>query len=98
VKYLYFPKQYDSKESSLQETKLKLHLKVLSLLSRYSALSFSDIESYTKISEEWTKANIDLLIEQGLVRKERSINLVDTYAVTDRGIKVLKFFRIPYSF
>ena len=79
----------------MSETKLQLYLKVLSLLSRYSALSFRDIASYAKMNEECTEVYIEFLIEQGLVRRERIINLVDIYAITDRGIKALKFFRIP---
>jgi len=81
----------------LSETKLQLYLKVLSLLSRYSALSFSDLASLAKINEKWTEANIGFLVEQGLVRKEITINLVDTYAVTDRGIKILRFLESPLS-
>ena len=83
------------KASNIKVTRSKLetHIDILKTFSYATFLTLTQIEDKLKFNNSSLKENLDFLITHGLVEEQtrRKINAV--FAITQRGIVVLKYFR-----
>ena len=81
------------KRSSMRRSKLEMYVDILTVLAHKGPLKLTHVMYKANVNCGVLKEYLDFLIKQGLVeertvRKERVV-----YAVTQRGITVLKYFR-----
>jgi predicted transcriptional regulator len=77
----------------MRRSKLETHVAILSVLAQRGPLKLTHIMYKANVNCSVLREQLDFLIKQGLVeeriiRKERTV-----FAVTPRGITVLKYFR-----
>jgi len=81
------------KRSSMRRSKLEMYVDILTVLAHKGPLKLTHVMYKANVNCCVLKEYLDFLIKQGLVeertvRKERVV-----YAVTQRGITVLKYFK-----
>ena len=77
----------------MRRSKLEMYVDILKVLAQRGPLKLTHIMYKANVNCSVLKENLDFLTKQGLVeekilRKERIV-----YAITQRGITVLKYFR-----
>ena len=77
----------------MRRTKLEMHVDILKVLAHWGPLKLTHVMYKGNFNSSILRECLDLLTKQGLVeekilRKERIV-----YAITQRGITVLKYFR-----
>jgi len=77
----------------MRRSKLEMHLDILKVLVHWGPLKLTHVMYKANVNGGVLKGYLDFLTKQGLVeekiiRKERKV-----YAITQRGVSVLKYFR-----
>ncbi len=77
----------------MRRSKLEMYIDILTVLAHKGPLKLTHIMYKANVNCSVLKENLDFLIKQGLI-EERSIHKSRiVYAVTQRGISVLKYFK-----
>ena len=74
-------------------SKLELYGDILKVLADKGPLKLTAIVYETKVNGNVLKGYLDFLIKQGLADKQTVRNQLVVFTVTQRGIKVLKYFK-----
>jgi len=67
---------------------------VLKVLEKKPQSTFDDLLQDTKLERNQLEYSLDLLAENLLVREQTNLNNKIVYSATERGSRVLSFFRI----
>jgi predicted transcriptional regulator len=76
----------------MRRAKLEMYVNILKVLTHMGPLKLTNIVSKFNLNSSGIIGYLDFLIKQGLV-EERSINASSVFAVTYRGITVLRYFK-----
>ena len=77
----------------MRRSKLEMYIDILKVLARHGPLKLTHIMYKANVNCSVLKQYLEFLIKQNLV-EERTVGKKRTvYAITDRGITVLKYFR-----
>jgi predicted transcriptional regulator len=77
----------------LRRSKLELHVAILNVLANKGPLKLTHIMYKANVNCSILNEYLDFLIKQGLVEKRTIKKEHIVFAVTQRGINVLKYFR-----
>jgi predicted transcriptional regulator len=77
----------------MRRSKLEMYVDVLKVLSHKGPLKLTHIMYKANVNCSVLKEYLDFLIEQELVEEQTVGKNRKVYAITDRGITVLKYFR-----
>lgn len=77
----------------VRRSKLEIHVDILSVLARHGPLKLTHTMYKANVNCRVLRQYLDFLIKQNLVEKRAAGKRRVVYAVTDRGITVLKYFR-----
>ena len=72
---------------------LEVYIDILKVLAHQGPLKVTHVMYKANLNSNSLKKHLKFLIKQGLVEEEFVGKEVAVYAVTQRGIKVLKYFR-----
>ena len=76
----------------MKRSKLEMYIAILSVLANKGPLKLTHIMHKANLNCIVLRDNLDLLIKQKLI-EERTIREHTVFAVTQRGINVLKYFK-----
>ena len=76
-----------------ERSKLETHLDILKALATTAPLRLTQIEDQVKVNSKSLREKLDFLIKQGVVEQQTLKKASIVFAVTQRGIAVLKYFR-----
>ena len=77
----------------MRRSKLEMYVDILSVLSRRGPLKLTHVMYKANVNCSVLKEYLDFLIKQGLVEERPVRKGRGVYAVTQRGLIVLKYFR-----
>ena len=77
----------------MQSSTLEQYVDIIKTLMEHGSLNIHEFEPFLKVNASSLKERINFLVEQGLVKAKESNHIV-TYTITERGTKVLRFFKI----
>ena len=77
----------------LRRSKLEMYIDILKVLARHGPLKLTHIMYKANVNCSVLKEYLDFLIKQGLVEERTPGKKRIVYAVTERGLTVLKYFR-----
>ena len=75
---------------------LKQYTNIAKLLMQSTPLSLDQMTKLLKVESPLLKRQVGFLVNQGII-KEKDDNLKITYTIATKGIRILKFFKIPQS-
>ena len=78
---------------TMRRSKLLIHVDILRVLALYGPLNLTHIMYRVNISASFLKPYLGFLIQRNLVEERPLHKARVVYAITDRGITVLKIFR-----
>ena len=76
----------------MRRSTLQVYVEILSVLAQQGPLKLTHVMYKTNVNCSVLKEYIDFLIKQGLAEERTAAKHRLVYAVTQRGITVLKFF------
>ncbi len=76
----------------MRRSKLEIHVDILKVLARHGPLKLTHIMYKANVNCSVLKEYLDLLIQQDLVRKQKLRKKRVTYAITEKGKRVIKYF------
>ena len=76
----------------MSQSKLEMYVDILQTLAQMGPSTLSGIECKARVDVVILKVVFDFLVEQNFV-KEQTIKVKPFFEVTQRGMKVLKYFR-----
>ena len=79
----------------MRRSKLEMYIDILKVLAHTGPLKLTDITYKSNVNGNMLKEHLVFLIKQGLVEERTAKKGSVVFAVTQRGINVLKFFREP---
>jgi predicted transcriptional regulator len=77
----------------MRRSKLETYIDILNMLSNTGPLKLTLIMHKTNFAESIVKAYLEFLIKQGLVEERTVKKISPVFAVTQRGITMLKHFQ-----
>jgi predicted transcriptional regulator len=77
----------------MKRSKLELYVDILKVLAHNGPSKLTHITNKTDINSVILKEHLGFLIKQGLIKEPTTNDARVNYAVTQRGINVLKYFR-----
>ena len=77
----------------MRRSKLEMYIAILKVLARRGPLKITHIMYKANLNCNVLKAGLEFLIKQGLVEERPAGKQRIVFAVTQRGITVLKYFR-----
>jgi predicted transcriptional regulator len=77
----------------MRRSKLEMYVDILSVLAHKGPLKLTHIMYKANVNCSVLKENLDFLIKQGLIEERTVRKSRIVYAVTQRGITVLKYFK-----
>jgi predicted transcriptional regulator len=77
----------------MRRSKLEMYIAILNVLANKEPLKLTHIMYKTNVNCSLLKEDLEFLIKQNLVEKRIITKKHTIYAVTQRGINVLKYFR-----
>jgi len=77
----------------IKRSKLEIHVDILRVLARYGPSKITQIMRKVNICFSFLKQYLDFLIQQNLVEEEISHKTKPDYAITEKGLTVIKRFR-----
>lgn len=77
----------------MRRSKLEMYVDILTVLAHHGPLKLTHVMYETNVNCSILKEYIDFLIKQGLVEERTVGKRRLAYAVTQRGITVLKYFK-----
>ena len=77
----------------MRRSKLEMYVDILKVLARRGPLKLTHIMYKANVNCSVLKEYLDFLIQQGLVEERNAGKSRMVFAVTQRGITVLKYFR-----
>ena len=81
----------------MRRSKLEIHVDVLKVLARHGPLKLTHVMYKANVNCSVLKQYLDLLIQHKLVEEQtlhkKRHKTRDVYAITERGLTVLKYFR-----
>lgn len=80
--------------SKISRSKLEVYVDIISVLNHMGPLKLSHIADKANVSSNVLKESLDFLIKQGLI-EEGTGRKQPLYTVTQRGTKVLEYFKEP---
>jgi len=81
------------KATQMRRSKLETYFDILKVLAHTGPLKLSHIMYKANVNGDMLKEYLDFLIKQGLVEKRTIKKRSTVFAVTQRGINVLRYFR-----
>ncbi len=78
---------------SMKRSKLEMYIDILRVLAHKGPLKLTHIMYKANVNCSVLKGNLDFLIKQGLVEEQIISKNRAGFAITQRGIAVLKYFR-----
>lgn len=86
-------KTLEKVEVSVRRSKLEMYIDILKVLARHGPLKLTHIMYKANVNCSVLKEYLDFLIAQNLVEEKTVGKKRIVYAITQRGITVLKYFR-----
>ena len=86
-------KEISERGENMRRSKLEMYIDILKVLSQRGPLKLTHIMYKANVNCSVLKEYLDFLIQQELVVEKTVGKKRIVYAVTDNGIKVLKYFR-----
>ncbi|HYA77788.1 MAG TPA: winged helix-turn-helix domain-containing protein [Verrucomicrobiae bacterium] len=77
----------------MRRSKLEMYVDILTVLAHNGALKLTHVMHETNVNCSILKNYLDFLMEQGLVEERLMTKKHAVYAVTQRGITVLEYFK-----
>jgi len=77
----------------MRRSKLEMNVDILKVLAHTGPLKITHIMNKTNVNYITVEKYLGFLIKQGLVEKRTLKKRSEVFAVTERGIKVLRYFR-----
>ena len=77
----------------MKRSKLELYISTLKVLAHQGPLKISDISNKATLNNKLAKENIQFLTKTGLVEEKIMDRRVTIFAITQKGITVLKYFK-----
>jgi len=81
----------------MRRSKLEIHVDILTGLARYGPLKLTNIMRKANVDADVLKQYLGFLIQHNLVKEETLLSTRHekgvVYAITERGLTVLKYFR-----
>ena len=77
----------------IRRSRLEMHIDILRALARRGPLKLTHIMYKANVNCSVLKEYLDFLMKQGLVEEQRMGKKREVYAITQRGLTVLKHFR-----
>ena len=77
----------------MRRSKLEMYVDILKVLARHGPLKLTHIMYKANVNCSVLKEYLDFLIKQNLIEERTVRKKRIVYALTDRGITVLKYFR-----
>jgi len=77
----------------MRRSKLEMHVDILKVLARCGPLKLTHIMYKTNVNCSVLKQYLSFLIQHNLVEEQASKKKRVVYAITERGLTVLKYFR-----
>jgi len=77
----------------VRRSKLEMHIDILKVLARQGPLKLTHIMYKANVNCNVLGQYLDFLIQQNLVEKQTLNKKRVVYAITERGLDVLKYFR-----
>jgi len=77
----------------MRRSKLEMYIDILKVLARHGPLKLTHIMYKANVNCSVLKQYLDFLIKQNLVEERTLAKKRIVYAITERGITVLKYFR-----
>jgi predicted transcriptional regulator len=74
-------------------SKLETHIDLLKAFSYEASLTLTQIEDYVKLNSNSLRENLEFLILHGLLEEQTLKKRNVAFAITQRGIAVLRYFR-----
>jgi len=81
----------------MSRSKLEIHVDILKALARYGPLKLTHITYNANISCSVLKQHLKFLVQRNLVEQQTLHKKRSVYAITERGLTVLKHFREVHS-
>jgi IclR helix-turn-helix domain. len=76
-----------------QRSKLEIHLDILKALATTAPLMLTQIEDQVKLNRSSLREKLGFLIKQEVVEQQTIEKTNIVFAITERGIAVLKYFK-----
>jgi predicted transcriptional regulator len=94
IKALYKNDEYGKKRGSdMRRSKLEMYVDILKVLAHRGPLKLTHVMYKANVNCSVLKEYLEFLIKQGLVEERTAGKRRVVYAITQRGITVLKYFR-----
>jgi len=77
----------------MRRSKLEMYIDILKVLARRGPLKLTHIMYKANVNCSVLKEYLDFLIRQNLVEEQQVGKKREVYAITERGLTVLKYFR-----
>jgi len=84
---------FKKEEYKVRRSKLEMYVDILSVLAHRGPLKLTHVMYKANVNCSVLKEYLDFLIKQGLVEERTAGKQRVVYAVTQRGITVLKYFK-----
>jgi predicted transcriptional regulator len=78
---------------SVRRSKLEMYMDILKVLAHRSPLKLTHVMYASNVNCNILKEYLEFLIKQGLVKENKVGKSRVTYAITERGLSLLKHFR-----
>jgi predicted transcriptional regulator len=78
----------------MRRSHLEMYVEIISVLSQKGPLKLTRIMYKANLNCSVLKEDLDFLVKRGLVEKRTIGKTKTVFAVTQRGINVLKYFRV----
>jgi predicted transcriptional regulator len=80
--------------TQITRSKLELYVDILKVLWHSGPLKFADVINKANVNSTILKKHLYFLIKQGLVEEQTIKKNSAVFAITQKGVNVLKYFRI----
>lgn len=77
----------------MRKTKLEMYVGVLKILAQNDSVKTSNVADELNISTDELKRYLSFLLKQCLIDEQKLNNNRVVYSITQRGIRVLKYFK-----
>jgi predicted transcriptional regulator len=77
----------------MRRAKLEMYVDILKVLAQMGPLKLTKIIYKSNLNSSVIKGYLDFLIKQGLVEERKVLKASSVFALTYRGITVLKYFQ-----
>jgi predicted transcriptional regulator len=79
----------------MPRSKLELYIDIIKSLFEHGPLSLQEISPIIGIETVELKPQLNMLIKHGLINEKKTRYETGPYTITEQGIKIINFFKIP---